>query len=51
MNAGRTTFSLFRRRDMSEDAPGTIYSVLIETAQYVVGDTIRIYISGGGGED
>ena len=48
-DAGRIAPSLFQRRDVSEDAFGTISSGLIATIQYVVGDTIRIYISGRGG--
>lgn len=35
---------------MSEDAFDTIYSGLIDATQYVVGDKIRIYISGGAGD-
>ena len=49
-DAGRIAPSLFQRRDMSEDAFDTIYSGLIDATQYVVGDKIRIYISGGAGD-
>ena len=50
-DAGRIAPSLFQRRDMSEDAFGTISSGLIVTIQYVVGDTIRIYMGAGRGEE